>query len=191
MLVSPDPGFIQPNGPVKEDGAFTIENASPDRYRLAIVPLPQGTYVKSIRVSGHDVTRSGLDFSSGAAGRVEVVLGDKPASLEGAVERASTDALPGTVIVLPEPFSPEEFALAPYQGTRLTTSVDQNGRFTIANIPPGEYRVYAFEEFDQLSGYDPERLRKLEKFSEAVKLGEGESKTLALKQIPPEEGQPQ
>ena len=191
MLVSPEPGFFQPNGTVKEDGSFTIENASPDRYRLAIIPLPQGTYVKSIRVSGHDVTRSGLDFSSGAAGRIEVVLGDKPASLEGAVERASTDALPGTVIVLPEPFSPEDFALAPYQGTRLTASVDQNSRFTLAGIPPGEYRVYAFEEFDQMSGFDPERLKKLEKFSETVKVGEGESKTLALKQIPPEEGQPQ
>lgn len=189
MLAMREPGFMQPNGPAKEDGSFLIENVSPDKYRLNIYPLPEGTFIKSIRVSGQDVTRAGLDFSSGAAGKVEVILSDKPALVEGSVEKATSDSLPGIVLLQPEPFSADD---NPFMGNmgRNQASVDQNGRFTLKNIAPGTYRVYAFEEFDMMSGYDPERLKKLEKFSEVVKLGEGESKTLALKQIPPDEEQP-
>jgi len=189
LLSMREPGFIQPSGTAKEDGSFVIENVSPDKYRLNIFPMPEGAFIKSIRVSGQDVTRAGLDFSSGAAGKVEVILSDKPALLDGAVERASADSMPGVVVLVPEPYNTDDLT-AIVNTARNQASVDQNGRFTIKNIPPGSYRVYAFEEFEAMSGFDPERLKKLEKLSETVKLGEGESKTLALKQIPPDEGQP-
>lgn len=173
-----------PNGQTKSDGAFTIENVTADRYRFAAMALPRGTYIKSVRVSGQDVTRQEIDFTSGAAGNLEVILGNKPATVSGTITKAGAESLPGLVIVVPDGAAPVQSNYGPFPGSPLEASVDQNGAFSIQNVPPGDYRVYAFEEFDRTEGYDPEFLKKFESSSEKLKLSEGDAKTLSLKQIP-------
>jgi hypothetical protein len=177
-----------PSGQSKPDGNFTIENVAADHYRFMVIGLPQGTYIKSIRISGQDVTRQLLDLTSGAAGNLDVVLGNKPAAISGTITKATTESLPGLVILVPEGGAPVQPEYGPVPGGPLEASVDQNGAFSVANVPPGEYRVYAFEEFDRTEGYDPAYLKKFESSSEKIKLGEGDTKTLSLKQIPGDAG---
>ena len=65
----------------------------------------------------------------------------------------------------------------------LTARVEDAGKFSIANLPPGEYKIFAFEEVDMATASDPEFLKKFEDRAGSVKIGEGESKSLSLKQI--------
>lgn len=184
QLTNEDAGFLSPSGRANDDGTFTIDGVSPDRYRFATVYLANGYYVKSVRMSGQDVTRQVLDLTSGAAGKLEVLLGDKPARISGTVSKVAPESLPGLVVLVPEGGSPMQLLSGPIPGNRWEASVDQNGAFSLENVPPGEYRVYAFEEFDRTEGYDPEFLKKFESSSEKLKLAERDVKTLALKQIP-------
>jgi hypothetical protein len=185
QLVEAEGGTMAPMGQTKEDGTFTIDNVSADRYRLWTAFLPRGLYLKSVRMSGQDVTRQVIDLTSGAPGRFEVLLGNKPSSISGTVGKAAPESLPGLVILVPDGGLPMQMGVGPIPpGNQYEASVDQNGAFAIENVPPGEYRVYAFEEFDRAEGYDPDFLKKFESSSEKLKLGEGDVKTLALKQIP-------
>ncbi len=139
-------------------------------------------------MGGQDVRGKVLDFTSGAAGRIEVVMGNKPASVSGTVSKAAPESLPGMVVLVAEGSGVEQLGSSPIPANRWEASVDQNGAFHVDNVPPGEYRMYAFEEFDANEMYDREYLKKVEGASEKVKLGEGETKTVSLKQIPGGEG---
>ena len=187
QLANEDAWFLSPSGRVNADGAFTIDGVPPDRYRFTTTYLPAGLYVKSARMGNQDVTATTLDFTSGAGGRIDVVLGNQPAAAAGTVSKASTEALPGVVVLVPEDRMTGSPEVPPGTQQRWEAAVDQNGAFRIENVPPGEYRVYAFEEFDPASGYDPEYLKKFESSSQKTSLGEGETKTFSLKQIPGED----
>jgi len=187
-LVNDEVQFASPSARVNADGTFSIDGVMPDRYRLATIYMGRGYYVKSATMGGQDVKGKVLDFTSGAAGRIEVVLGNKPAAVSGTVSKAAQESLPGMVVLVAEGAEVEQMGSGPMPTNRWEVSVDQNGAFFMDNVPPGEYRVYAFEEFDANEMYDPEYLKKVEGASEKVKLGEGESKTLSLKQIPGGEG---
>lgn len=183
QLTNEEAWYLSPSGRVNADGSFTIEGVPPDRYRFSATFLPPGLYVKSARMGNQDVTAAALDFTSGAAGRIDVVLGSQPAAAAGTVGKATTEALPGVVVLVPDSRMTESPGAAAVQ-QRWEAAVDQNGAFRIENVPPGEYRIFAFEEFDPASGYDPEFLKKFESASQKAAFGEGETKTFSLKQIP-------
>ncbi|MBN8729074.1 MAG: hypothetical protein J0L64_00935 [Acidobacteria bacterium] len=188
QLMNEDASFASPGGRVNPDGSFSIEGVAPDRYRLAAVYMGRGYYVKSSTMGGQDVRGKVIDLTAGVAGRMELVLGNKPASVSGTVSKAAAESLPGMVVLVAEGAEVEALDSGPMPVNRWEASVDQNGAFHVDNIPPGEYRVYAFEEFDANEGYDAEFLKKLERSSEKVKLGERETKTVSLKQIPAGDG---
>ena len=62
-----------PNGQVKEDGTFTLSNASADQFSFFLLGLPDGFYVKSIRAGDDEVLITGLDLSKGPAGPIDRV----------------------------------------------------------------------------------------------------------------------
>jgi hypothetical protein len=108
---------------------------------------------------------------------MEVILSTKIAKVDGMVEKQKQDDAPGTVIVAKVgPNSELTFI-------NLTARVEDAGKFSIANLPPGEYKIFAFEEVDMATASDPEFLKKFEDRAGSVKIGEGESKSLSLKQI--------
>jgi len=188
QLTNEEASFASPGGRVNADGTFSIEGVAPDRYRLATIYMGGGYYVKSATMGGQDVRGKVIDLTSGVAGRIELVLGNKPASVSGTVSKATPESLPGMVVLVAEGAGVEQLASGPMPVNRWEVSVDQNGAFHVGGVPPGEYSVYAFEEFDANEGYDAEYLKKVEGASEKVKLGEGETKTVSLQQIPGGEG---
>jgi hypothetical protein len=183
VMLMPADGFGGPPGRVKEDGTFVFESVSRDKYRIWAFGLPDGSYLKSVRAGGQDITQSGLDLSAAETGpELEVILSMKPAAVEGAVDREKPETPPGIVMLVPDPFHEELPAVPPL---RMPQSVDQNGRFTIKSVPPGNYRIYAFEDFDMQEGIDPEMLKRLESKSERISVGEGETARATPKQITP------
>jgi protocatechuate 3,4-dioxygenase beta subunit len=170
-----DFGFNQPVQ-VAEDGTFILKDLSPEKYRITI-GQQASAYLKAINLGGQDVKDTGLDLTSGGGGGLEVILSTKIAKVEGMVEKQKQEDAPGTIIVA------KVNADSTLQFINLTARVEDSGKFTLANLPPGEYKVFAFEEVETATASDPEFLKKFEDRAGNVKIGEGESKSVTLKQI--------
>ena len=169
--------------PLDEKGEFLLEQVAREKFTVNLFPVPEGTYLKAIHAGGHDVTKTGIDLTSAeSAPPIEVILSTKPATVEGTVTRAKPEDPPGSVMLLPDPWRPEDPASS-MQMFRLNTPIDQTGRFTIKGLAPGKYRLYAFEEFNMQEMMDPELFKALESKAEAFELGEGERKTANPRQI--------
>jgi hypothetical protein len=108
---------------------------------------------------------------------LKIVIGTRAATLEGDVLQGDQ---PARAMVL----------LAPDGKFRHVTSfnrftaTDDKGHFAIKNATPGEYRLYALEEFDQQSIQDPDFLKPFEKHGVPVTLREGPNDSQKLSVIP-------
>ena len=143
------------------DGTFTASGIFPLVYTLDAQNLPANCYVKSIRYGGQEVTRTGFEFTGD--GQLEVVLSNSAAVLEGSVTGA--DGKPAGIagIVV----APSAASLPPRTG-----HADARGNFYFANLPPGEYRVLAWDAAAPEASDPPESLGPLANSAKTVKLGE-------------------
>lgn len=183
-LQSREPGGLMgriPNGNLKDDGSFDLENVPPDRYNLFFPGMPEGFYVKSIRTSDSDVLASGLDLTSSASAPVEVVLSPRAGEVTGVVQNTNTQQpAPGATVVL----IPKEENRRDQQAYYKTTTTDQSGTFTLKSVSPGEYKAYAWEDIDLGAYLDPDFMKPFESGGETVSVSESGRLALQLTLIP-------
>ena len=182
-------GFVPPIN-VAEDGTFSVAEVSPEKYRLVVSP-GAAAYVKAVNVGGQDVKDTGLDLSNGGGGAIEVILSTKVAKLDGVVEKQKQDDAPGSALIAKVGPAGELTLLSTTGGQSSLAQVDSTGKFSVANLPPGEYKIFAFEEVDMATASDPDFLLKFADRGVNVKIGEGESKSVTLKQVRYAESSPQ
>jgi hypothetical protein len=191
--VRPQPGRLTivlnqiesgPGGPsnaqVKEDGTFRFSGVNLSKYALNFGGLPQGTYLKSARFGGQDVTKAVIDTTSGAGGTLELVLSSKSADITGSVQDDKGEARSGIMITLwPKISDPN-----PIGGVRPSTT-DQNGGFQFKGLAPGDYYIAAWEDVDvslMLGG--TEFLNHFTGEATSVTLSEGGHENRAVKIVP-------
>jgi hypothetical protein len=155
-------------GQANDDGTFTIHNIMPGIYQVSVQPVPPGTYVKSIRFGGQDLTKSALDLTSGSSATLNVVLSPHAGDIGGIVHGPDGMPLASVLVSLWTPGVPVEGVI---DFTR-SASTDANGKFKFASLPPGEYRIAAWEQIDPGLGTVPEFRIKFESRAAAVKLDE-------------------
>ena len=163
---------------VGEGNTFTVPDVGPGRYRVDAVGAPDGYYLKSVQISGQDVTESGLTVS-GAVGGLEVILAKGAGAVEGTVADAEG-----------KPFSSAIVSVVPPQGKRdqwrlfKTAMSDQTGKFTVRNLTPGDYTLLAFDSTEDAAAVqNPEQLKQIESKGATVKLGENGHESAQLKII--------
>jgi protocatechuate 3,4-dioxygenase beta subunit len=168
-------------GNFAEDGVFKITGVEPTKYFVNITGLPPGTYAKSVKFAGQDITKTVLDMTSGAAGALEVVLSPKAADLTGVVHNDNGDPLPGIPVTL-WPKTPDHGK--PDSGIK-TANTDQNGSFKLTGLAPGEYYVAAWD-YIPVEGLtqNPDFLARFAGSDSAVKLAESGHQTADTKLIP-------
>lgn len=168
-----------PGAQAKEDGSFSLENVSPDKYRIMAFNLPQGTWLKSIRAGDREALDDGIDMSGGAPGPVQVTLGTGVGQISGIVQGANQQPSSGGIVtLLPDPM--KEYRNDLY---RITTA-DQNGQFTLQGIAPGEYKLFAWEDVDRTSYMDPEFLKPHESSGKKITIKADSQQQFSLTQIP-------
>jgi len=168
-----------PNTQVKDDGTFKFNAVGTSKYLLNAVSLPQGTYLKSARFGGQDVTHSPIDTTSGTGGTLDLVLSSKAAEVAGSVQNDKGEAQAGVIVTL-WPKTPDA---SPSGGARQANT-DQSGGFQFKSLAPGEYYVAAWEELEPGLGQSADFLSHFTSEASAVKLAEGGHEARDLKLVP-------
>lgn len=163
-------------GTVKDDLTFELK-APPGRYRLSAGPLPNGWSMKSVRASGSDVTDAGIDVrGSDEVSGIEIELTNVVTTLTGIVADSRGTALKDYAVAI-FPQDREQ-----WDKPRYTRSgrPDQDGRFKVTGLPPGQYYAVAVDYIEPGATGDPETLERLKARATAFSLNEGETRTLNL-----------
>lgn len=168
-------------GKVKRDGSFAINDALPGNYEVAVIALTNeyaNYFVKSVAVGGHEVSDAVLRVTGGLMG-IDVIVSANSAQVDGTVsDKEGQPARNATVVAVPSSSRKKEFDQ--YQAV-LT---DQNGRFHIQGLRPGDYKLLAWEDVESGAWCDPEFVQAYESFGHPVHLAEGSRQRISLEEIP-------
>jgi protocatechuate 3,4-dioxygenase beta subunit len=157
---------------VNADGTFTVRNVSPNTYRVTAASRGgQQFYVKSVKAGEQDLPDGELVIGDGAAPAITLVLSTAMAQVSGQVTADGGSASQGATVVL-MPSSPKLADMS-----RVATA-DQNGKFNLMSVPPGEYTMYAWDEVESGAWQDPEFLAKFENKGKKIVLKEKENVTI-------------
>jgi hypothetical protein len=174
----------------------TIPNLSPGDYRIYIQPLLnpitgtdpltppaqwQSAYVKSIRLGEAEVLSGGLHYSPQPDQTLEVVIGTNPGTLEGQVLNDQKQAIPSAAVVL---FAESPAARITRTDMFRVSSTDRAGKFEIKGLPPGDYKVFAWEGLDKDAWLDPDFVRN-ESRGQSVHIEEGKTQGVDVPIISP------
>ena len=130
----------------KNHSAFTINDAMPGSYQL-VVNVQQPFYAKSATLGGRDMLNEAVPISQ-AAGPVEIVIRDDSGSVQGRVEDSNGEGVAAWVMVLQEGRQPRPVMTSP------------DGHFKFGGLAPGDYRVFARDDFTQVEYADPDWMRR-------------------------------
>jgi hypothetical protein len=163
---------------VAVDGRFTLEGVTPGVYRVSILS-PSHWRAKSFIVGGRDA----LDFLLTVDGTrdiagAEVTLGTRGSMLSGTlVDGAGRPAPAHTIIVFPD----DPTYWVPNSRRIQATRPSTDGRFSLANLPAGGYRLVAVDDLEDGQWFDPEVLEQLSAAALPLTLAVGENKTQDLR----------
>ncbi len=161
------------------DGACTLSNLGPDTYTVSVTHLPNGYWVKSIRMDNQEVKDTGIDLTHGPAGPLTITLASNAGRIDGVAltdeQRPAPDA---TVVLIPEP------KLRDRADAYTMAVTDQNGRFTLPGIQPGEYKLFAWQVIEPGAYMDADFLRAVEDRGQAISIHEGSRESVQLDLVP-------
>ena len=167
-----------PNAPFNTDGTFLVKGVTPGKYFVTIGGLPQGSYVKSMRFGGQDVTRAPLDLTSGGGGSLEVVLSPKAADITGVVLNDKNEPVQGVPVTLWPKIADRSNST---NGIK-SANTDQNGSFKISALAPGDYYVAAWDDIPEAGlAQNPDFLAQFSSDDTAVKLAESGHQNASVK----------
>jgi len=180
-------GATQAGAPLSPDGSFTFDSGAfrngPGDYRINMggnAPggsgLPAGWYMKEVRLGNTDVTDNPVRLP--ADGALTVILSSKGGQVSGIVRNEQTQPIPRMYAVL-IPESPGR-----RQDLILQMLTDPSGRFNFTNVPPGNYKLYAWEDVEVGTWFDPEWLKDWEQKGTPVRIAEGAREAIDIKSLP-------
>jgi hypothetical protein len=178
-----------PTGP--RDDSLVLDNVAPGRYWVHI-DSARG-FAASVTAGDLDLLRHPLAVGPGANLTVDVSLRDDGAEISGSIEDIRGDGgendelqpssqvgftrtlggrASGYVYFIPLSDSPGQFREAP---------VSPEGKFNLQQLPPGAYRVLAFDQQRQDLEYrDPEAMRAYDNKGPVLRVVAGQKETLRL-----------
>jgi hypothetical protein len=141
---------------VDDAGAFQTE-LCPGHYAITVNIGPAELLVHSMQSAGRDILSTGLTIAGPGKEQLDIVLAHEGGSLDGVALDADDKPVAGaTVALVPE--AKLRSRVKRFQ----QTEADQYGRYDFANIPPGDYLVFSWEDVEPGIWYDPEFLKSVE-----------------------------
>ena len=154
-----------------------IEDVPPGTYSVEAMPQFQG-YVADLRCGSVDLLRQDLTVAAGASvPAIEITVRDDAAELDGTITQNGRPT--GGDVAL---YSTD------YPKRSMMTRADQ-GTFSMANIPPGTYQVFALKNAEDLEFTNPAAMEKYLPHATSVTLGRRDKSSVQL-QLFDSEAQP-
>jgi hypothetical protein len=163
---------------VADDLTFEL-TAIPGTTRIQMMNAPPGWTVRAIRVNGLDVIDTGLDVQPNSdIKNVDVELTNRVTTVSGLVTNARGEAAKDYTIAV---FAADDKRWTPGSRYFRGARPDQDGRFKITGLPPGDYSIIALDHIEQGQNTDPEFLERIRTKATSFSVGEGETKSVDLK----------
>jgi hypothetical protein len=162
------------------DGSFAFTNVSAGRYSLDIAGMPKGFYLKSVRLGAQNGMEDELDLTQAPEQPIEIVLSASPGAMEGLVKGANGAPASGVTVVL----VPQSAKRRERPDWYRTAATGAGGQFAMADVRPGDYQLFAWEDVEDGAWMDPFFLKPLEAGGAPVTIREGASEKVELKSIP-------
>jgi Carboxypeptidase regulatory-like domain len=168
---------------VSDDLTFEIKS-TPGVMRLSLMgnsfgQPPDGWSIRFVRLNGVDVTDAGIEFKPNEdVTGVEVELTNKVTTVSGTVKTSRGELSKEYTAIVFAQDKEKWTGNARYQSAGRP---DQDGRFKITGLPPGEYYVVAVDRLEPDQSRDPDFLERARSRAVSLSLREGETKTLELR----------
>jgi protocatechuate 3,4-dioxygenase beta subunit len=175
-------GF-SPVAQIAMDGTFQWTNVPPGTYSLRLGDERNATncFLKSVSAGGRAADMSAISVDGGVV-ELDVIASANAGIVEGIVTDSEGEPVPDAVIV-----AVPQAALRTRTDHFHKTISDQRGHFSLQGIAPGEYSVFAWDNLDGDSYYDPDFLQDYEPRAIPLRIVEGDRKNLQVQVVVTEE----
>jgi len=161
----------------KPDGSFELHDVAPDIYQVNVGTI-EGSYLKSVRVGDREIDDVRVDLTRGPVSQLVLTLGTDVGRIEGKVQTARGDpAVRVRVTCIPYGSHAGRGDLSRFAFT------DEKGSFRIQSVPPGEYKLFAWEDVQMGAPQDPEFRKRFEKRSVPLTMPPNGHETVELTSI--------
>jgi protocatechuate 3,4-dioxygenase beta subunit len=166
---------------VNDDLTFELKTR-PGRMKVALGGPAAGWTIRAVRYRGIDVTDSGIEFRANEdITDIDVELTNRVTDLSGLVTNGSGAAVKDYSVVV---FAQDRDKWTANSRWMRTGRPDQDGRFKITGLPPGEYHIVAIDYVDPNEWTEPDYLERIRSKATSVTIGEGETKSVDLRISP-------
>jgi len=150
-----------------------LQGANP----LNSLPAWQNAYVKSMQMGDVDVLSGGLRLERQPDAPLNIVIGANPGTLNGLVLNEVRLPIAGAYVTL---FANNTADRLYRTDMYKVTGTDNQGRFQLQGLPPGDYRIFAWENIERGTWIDSTFLRLNEERGTTVHIDEGQVQMATL-----------
>src|SRR5688572_626012 len=157
------------SGLVAPDGTFSVPAVLEGHYRIASVAgMGPDLYLADVRQGAMSVFDSGFTVSGRSNDPIQVVVASGAGTVAGVVQEAPLKGVSGAnVALVPEASRRQNLALY------FAATSDANGRFVIRGVPPGDYKLFAWESIRPFAYQNAAFLAKHEDRGRIVHITQG------------------
>jgi uncharacterized protein (DUF2141 family) len=170
--------FGMPPVQIDADGRFSVSGIPPGSYKMVAnlqgVRAPIGRWwLKSFVAGGQDLLDTGLALRQSVSDAV-LTFSTTTSALTGSVRDAAGNAATELTVIV---FSSDKTTWFPNSRRIAAVKPGRDGRFTIRNLPPGDYFVVAEDDVEPGEWFDTIVLERLVPQATRLTLGADEQKT--------------
>jgi protocatechuate 3,4-dioxygenase beta subunit len=164
---------------VDASGDFSAPDIASASYSLQVNGLPETAYVADIRQGGTTIFNSGLTVGNQPGVPLEIVVNANGGIIDGYVQAPDHKPAANAMVVMVPPVDDRQNAMR-YR----TTGTDQEGKFSMKGVPPGEYTLFAWESVPVTAWMNSDFLAKYQNRGRAVLVTQGTRHETQLELIP-------
>jgi hypothetical protein len=163
---------------VAADGSFTLRDVSAMEYRVRVTGLPQGAYLQAGRIDTTDALNAPFTVDNQGS-QLQLQLGFSPGRVSGTVSDDRGAPAPGVQAVL----VPDE-ARRGRSDAYFSATTDRNGQYAFNNVPPGRYKLFAWEDVPAGAYQYPDFIRRYEDRGQVITVNANGAITSDARLIP-------